>query len=199
MKKVLSILPLLTFAVVSQAVSFTWTASTTGTGASTVVFSGTTLGPTAATAYLFYLGGESILNADGTVNVAGQDGTYTPTGAPNNGKLSNRGASYDFGLNAADANGKQFAVVITTVQDGVTYVNISEFFALSGYVNGAESPSFYAMFDFSTITKNLDPVNPGKYVDTPVAGGGWFAVPVPEPATAALALAGLALLIRRRK
>ena len=47
-----------------------------------------------------------------------------------------------------------------------------------------------SQFSFSN-TKNADTA-------TPTTGGGWYAS-VPEPSTAMLALAGLALLIKRRR
>jgi len=93
-------------------------------------------------------------------------------------------------------NGDTFAVLLKyeTVEDGknVTYWNLAkDLVTMTGMVvdpptNAAETS---AEFNYGFGT---DP--------TLKSNGGWVkAIPVPEPATGALALAGIALLFRRRK
>ena len=104
--------------------------------------------------------------------------------------------SYVFGSFQIDSekygNGDSFAVVMSYVSGGKTYWNLSE------------TVNTLAGLD------ETDPrVNPTEWTDFAVnssvagetgkasGGSGWTAVP--EPSTAALALAGLALLLKRRK
>lgn len=89
-------------------------------------------------------------------------------------------------------NGDTFALLLKYVKDGDTYWNLSSNFAtISGMtvdppVNAANTTN---AFSYGTGTEGIL-----------TAGGGWSKVkPVPEPATGALALAGIALLFRRRK
>ncbi len=94
------------------------------------------------------------------------------------------------------SNGSTFAVLLKfdTQEDGkdVTYWNLSkELVSMSGM---ATDPPTNAEDTSSTFNYGMgtDP--------TLKANGGWVkAIPVPEPATGALALAGIALLFRRRK
>ena len=90
------------------------------------------------------------------------------------------------------SNGDTFAVLLkyTGASDGKVYFNLSsalvtmEGVSLDPPVNANNTSS---AFSYSTSSEK------GKLT----AGGGWTAVP--EPSTAALALAGLALLIKRRR
>ena len=93
------------------------------------------------------------------------------------------------------ANVGNYVAYASYVSEEKTYYNISSTVftltsaAVSDLINNGvaiESPSY----DFSSSV-NSDTA-------TPSAGGGWYAA-VPEPSTAALALAGLALLLKRRK
>ena len=104
-----------------------------------------------------------------------------------------------------------FYAVITYSVGGVDYVNYSNIGTVSGWELEMSEKPLTLTFDWGTITENewMDVpgyVNQeGYYQDQPVKGGGWYAtpyappIPVPEPATAGLALAGLALLFRRKR
>ena len=107
------------------------------------------------------------------------------SGTSNKAKLSGV-TTFDYGTYN---NGDVFGFVLSYVSGGKTYYNISsDTYTLEGIVNAASSPAAAApTFDF-TSKKEASSIS---------KGGGWTAVP--EPSTAALALAGLALLLKRRK
>ena len=89
-------------------------------------------------------------------------------------------------------NGSTFAVLLkyTGASDGKTYYNLSsDLVEMSGMATDppANAANTESSFSYSTSSSS------GKLTK----GGGWTAVP--EPSTAALALAGLALLLKRRK
>lgn len=94
--------------------------------------------------------------------------------------------TYDYGTYG---NGDSFALLISYVSDGEKYWNLSSVVnTLSGIEDETSDPSF-SVFTFNN-ERGTDP--------TLTAGGGWVKA-VPEPATGALALAGLALLFRRKR
>ncbi len=78
-----------------------------------------------------------------------------------------------------------FAMLVTTVQDGKTYYWASDTYTVSDTDTNWNGTS-------QTYTMNVTPANAMG-----ANGEKWTAVP--EPSTAALALAGLALLLKRRK
>ena len=78
-----------------------------------------------------------------------------------------------------------FAMLVTTVQDGKTYYWASDTYTVSDSDTNWNGTS-------QTYTMNVLPANAMG-----ANGEKWTAVP--EPSTAALALAGLALLLKRRK
>lgn len=193
MKK--SILAAAIFAAISsQAASFNW-----GSGTSAVAFDGTTLAGN-ATAYLVFLGNGSGSVADlwSTTSeaIVGADAVksdVTSTAKRTAGRVS---SSYgDASTNIQ--NGDRFGVYLTYNDGTDTWYNFSQtIYTVSGISLGNEALET-ATFAFDFATKSdIDPA-----VASPSAGGGWYrAVPaVPEPSTAALAIAGLALLIKRRK
>ena len=83
------------------------------------------------------------------------------------------------------ANPSIFAMLVTTVQDGQTYYWASDTYTVT------DSGDYWSGTS-QTFTMN---VTPADAMGT--NGDKWTAVP--EPSTAALALAGLALLLKRRK
>ena len=93
------------------------------------------------------------------------------------------------------SNGSTFAVLLKFDNtgeggDGKVYYNLSkELVTMSGMATDPPANANNTIAEFSYATSTT----PGKLS----AGGGWTAVP--EPSTAMLALAGLALLLKRRK
>ena len=82
--------------------------------------------------------------------------------------------------------------MLSYVSGGKTYYNLgSETYTVSGM---ADSTSSLNAFKPAASTFSYGSSSEGTSVS---AGSGWVAVP--EPSTAALALAGLALLLKRRK
>jgi len=175
----------------ASALSFNWAA--TGTS-----FDGSVLKKSSdITGYLVFLGTGGSYDASYALSesttassLASSIGTLvqTSTGATSNaGKLQTT-FTFDFG---AYNNGDVFGMLLEYkgASDGKTYYNLSsDTYTLAGISdegsvldNAVMSFSYSTAGEKSSITK----------------GGGWTAVP--EPSTAALALAGLALLLKRRK
>ena len=176
----------------AAALSFAWSAKT-------IAFDGTTLkNSEAVTGYLIYLGNNGSLgstfdisSATTGADVANVIGSKVDEKNKTSavGKLAN---SYNFNYGEAPGkNGDVFAMLLTYTNEGTTYFNLSTTTTkLSGLVDdtsGIDAVDFTEGFKFTTA----EPSSSLK------AGGGWTAVP--EPSTAALALAGLALLLKRRK
>ena len=93
------------------------------------------------------------------------------------------------------ANGNSFGAYITYSDGANTWYNFSSsIYTVSGITIGNEILSTSFDFNFTSkteITKDGQAVNPGT---------GWVKMNVvPEPSTAMLTLAGLALLIKRRR
>ena len=175
----------------AYAGSFDW-----GTGASKVVFGGTTITTTnGAIGYLVLLTGssleasvvEGIMQAPSAVS----NKANTSTGlASNKGKIK---GTYD---SASVANGQNYGMYITYNDGTDTWYNFSStVYTVSGLAADGSTVLDDAAFTFDFATQTT--VTDG---DAVTAGGGWYkAVAVPEPASAMLALAGVAMLIRRRK
>ena len=193
MKKLIATIALCgLFAVNASALSFTWASAA-------LKFDSTTLKSDATvTGYLIYLGSEESLSssyalaADSTVSsIVSSIGTQA--GDPKNktsvaGKISSS-FTFDYG---SYNNGDTFAMlaVYTGAADGKTYYNLSgDVYTLSGITAENSSPDG-ASFTFSSSVAGES--------SSLSKGGGWT-VSVPEPSTAMLALAGLALLIKRRR
>ena len=94
--------------------------------------------------------------------------------------------TFDYG---SYKNGDVFGFVLSYVSEGKTYYNIaSDTYTLSGIVDESSSlTTATATFNYGTKGQS----------STISSGTGWTTVP--EPSTAMLALAGLALLIKRRR
>ena len=175
---------------IANAASLTWSAKS-------IAFDGSTLkNDSTITGYLIFLSSGSYetsykLDDSSTASsVASAIGTSvsekTKTSAV--GKLS---ADFSFSFDNGDYdNGDVFGLLLvyTGASDGKTYYNLSSStFELSGMADDRATLSTDYSFSFSTNE------NKGSLS----SGGGWTAVP--EPSTAMLALAGLALLIKRRR
>ena len=182
-KTFLTIAALAMMATSASALSFQWATNI-------LKFDGTNLkSDNAVSAYLVYLGSgvstlkdsyafDSLPTAVGT-QVDAKDGTAATS------KVSQK-FTFDFGTYE---NGDSFALVAKYTKNGETYWNVSEtVYTLTGIADETSSP------DAANFTFNNSTATPAASVTT---GGGWTAVP--EPSTAALALAGLALLLKRRK
>lgn len=192
--KLLSILLLSVLATAASAVTFKWSAAG-------VSFGGEKVGQTSAiTGYLVYLGGsdagyatsytisetttgESLAKAIDVTGAIMDGGSATGTS-----KMSKLQGQTDFEWTKYE-NGDVFGMLLVYQTADKTYFNLSSATsAISGLTDEITDPAA-ATFSFSFAT--ADPSSSVK------SGGGWTAVP--EPSTAALALAGLALLIKRRR
>ncbi len=205
MKKTLTILSFFLLALTSQAVGFTWKSGAQVSFGDSLV---SDLTPKTYTAYLVYLGsgswgsttiGESGLTLANTDKATGD--TLTSLSGKT-GALAKRNSqfsgSFDHAIGSTTstgytvAAGDYFGVYLSyTDGDGKTWYNLSSSVYRIPTTADDASALDDASFSFaSTKTK----VASGSSVSV---GGGWTAVP--EPSTAALALAGLALLLKRRK
>ena len=188
MKKVTIFVLAIALVAISQAASITWNATTT-----TTKFNGTSVGKNAV-GYIVYLGSNTI----GSSGYAFSDiiqMSAVKENATSLGKWNKLGVTVD------DTATGNYAMFMSFVSDGTTYYNLSStaynLTAASIEAFQAEGTAIpEASFSFTDV------VNDPKTSDISKgsAGGGWFAAaPVPEPATGALALAGIALLLKRRK
>ena len=178
----------------SFAASINW-----GTTTKTA-FGGSTVGGISAT--LVYIGSSdlssgatfTITEDDNLTSLANKIGTATGSTATSTasgmakGKLSGT-YTFDSGLN----DGDYVAVLLSYVSEGTTYFNLTSTTAVSydavvGTWNDASTVASYSFCGGSADKSKTGSIS---------VGGGWTAVP--EPSTAALALAGLALLIKRRR
>jgi len=116
-------------------------------------------------------------------------------------------------------NGKSYTVILEREVSGVTYYNVSTYvFTVSGIVDNSTTITDQNFtFNFgapNNILKTWGSIDDGAQFATEAeawaaayaaGGSGWtsfsvkYIAPIPEPATAGLALAGLALLFRRKR
>ena len=200
MKKILTIM-IAAVAISSQAASFSWSAG------DIVKFDGTTLAGNAK-GYLVYMGTSTDLTSLYTIDYTAP-GTITPAASVMDkstatgraaGKLSMvkyDDAEHGFADGEQVKTGATFGLyLLYTDEAGKQWYNFSSTVAtMATDTTGAfESQTFAFNFGTKTeITSSAQSVS---------AGGGWYSMnvaPIPEPSTAALALAGLALLLKRRK
>lgn len=178
-------------AVSASAASFDW-----GTGTTKVSFDGTAITTAnGAMGYLVLLTGTS-LEASVIGDAISAPSAVSTKANTSTGLASGRGKIYGTFESDNFANGQNYGMYITyTDADGATWYNFSStIYTISGYADATSSLA-NAEFAFDFATKNE--VAEG---DAITAGSGWYkAVAVPEPASAMLALAGVAMLIRRRK
>lgn len=196
MKKLLALI--LAFSLVSsQAASFDW-----GTGAVKASFDGTVFNSSdyTVTAYLVLLTSTDTdsmftisYEGTGSINPASSVDTKSPTvtgGNANKGKIKGTYASNDI------ANDQNYGMYIMyTDTTGTKWYNFSStVYTVSGLADATSSldaAEFAFNFNKTTEIKTTS--------QSASSGGGWYSISVPEPSTAALALAGLALLIKRRR
>ena len=183
----------------ASALSFNWETS------AKIAFNGTQLTTAAlaapATVDLIYLGTDKAWSFDESGLVTDEVasiGSVVVTGMAS-GKGKGKGTvekalGDTFVDGSTFGNGNVFGVLITyTDAEGNVWYNLSSnTFALTGADN-----------DISTIDKatfNFAWTNDESGAEAPTAGGGWWTAPaVPEPVSAGLALAGIALLLKRRR
>ncbi len=190
MKKILTLCLLVLSAASASALSFDWTISG-------IKFDGVAIKKsTDVVGHLIYLGdggsysSSYALSKDSTADsIASAIGTKVDTSSTatsNAGKLT---TTYTFDYGTKD-NGDVFGVLLSYTTGGKTYYNLSSStFTLSGIADETSS------LDAGTFSFSFDTAGEKNSISS---GSGWT-VAVPEPSTAALALAGLALLIKRRR
>lgn len=191
MKKILSFAVVLS-ALASQAASFAW-----GTGTIAVSFGGTTIADGSATMYLVLLDSADTTKmytidytAPGTITtVASVQGSATSTAKRTAGRVSDTYKS-----DSIAGNQIYGAFLKWTDSDNKVWYNFSaDTYTVSTAVDDDPTTTLQtAEFGFNLSTQTTIT----KSGETP---SGWTTIAVPEPSTAALALAGLALLLKRRK
>ena len=183
----------------ASALSFSWGTSTA------ITFNGTKLNSAAlaapATVELIYLGTDKAWSVDESglvTDEAVNTGSITVTGgAANRGKASGlleKTHLDTFADGSKFDNGSAFGVLITyTDTEGNVWYNLSSnTFTLSGVADNTTA--------IEKQTFNFAWTNDESGAEAPTAGGGWWTAPaVPEPVSAGLALAGIALLLKRRR
>ncbi len=194
MKKTLTALLAVGLISSASAISLSWTATGIAFGAGNTLKSDNKL-----TAYLVYLGNNGSLaasysEADLTSMISDASSTE---GRSVSGTTSRGLVATSYNMTAEDPtvfNGDVYTILLTYSSEGKTYYNLA---AKTYTVDGiANETSTLGQYNTVTAANQNYTVNsaPASSVS---AGGGWTAVP--EPSTAALALAGLALLLKRRK
>lgn len=194
MKSIIASLVVMATVVSANALTFAW-----GTATTRVQFpTGTYVTDGSVTAYLVYLGDSAAatysIDGYGLSNPTVDTGTSTVTGLTSTKGRITESFQQNYGSAVGSGtfiDGATFGLLLTHVDAGVTWYNLSSTkYTVSGAADDTSALND-AVFSFSFA-------NNGQ--GTPLtSGGGWVAAPIPEPATAALALAGLAMLIRRRK
>ena len=183
----------------ASAMTFDWGTSSKITFNGKVLNSAELAAP--ATVELIYLGTDKAWSFDESGLVTDEvanTGAVAVTGSvANKGKASGtieKTLGDSFADGSTFGNGNVFGVLITyTDTEGKVWYNLSSnTYTLSGAdMNGS-------VIDKQTF--NFAWTNDETGADAPTAGGGWWTAPaVPEPVSAGLALAGIALLLKRRR
>ena len=182
----------------ASALSFDWETS------ARITFNGTKLNSAALAApakvELIYLGTDNAWSFDESglvTDEAVSTGAIAVTGAVGNKGKATGTIEKTLGDSFADGskfgNGNVFGVLITyTDTEGNVWYNLSNTITLTGAdMNGSVIPKQTFAFAWT---------NDSTGAEAPTAGGGWWTAPaVPEPVSAGLALAGIALLLKRRR
>ena len=200
MKKAFTAIAVLALTIgVASALSFSWGTTDKITFNGTVLTTADLAAP--ATIELIYLGTDKAWSFDESglvTDEAVSTGTVTVTGS-NAGKGKGGGKIEKTHLDTfADGtkfdNGNVFGVLITyTDANGAVWYNLSSnTYTLSGVADNTTS--------IPKQNFNFAWTNDSTGAEAPTAGGGWWTAPaVPEPVSAGLALAGIALLLKRRR
>ena len=200
MKKAFTAIAVLALTIgAASALSFQW-----GTSAK-ISFNGTQLTTAAlaapATVELIYLGTDKAWSFDESGLVTDEvvsTGSVTVTGGAankgkGNGKFDGKLLGEAFADKSTFGNGNVFGVLITyTDANGDVWYNLSS--NTYTLANAADDGSVIPKQTFAFAWTNDE-----SGAEAPTAGGGWWTVPVPEPVSAGLALAGIALLLKRRR
>lgn len=185
MKKTFTFIAVAVFAMTSQGAQIAWNLSNVAFGGSKLADAGTEF-----VASLFYLGnGGSLAESYSADDIAALDIKESATGTTS--KAANAG-TYTL-TEGSDKNGDVFGMLLSYTTGGKTYYNIAATtYTLSGFADATSTVDSYKLaasaMTYTTADASVTKASPG---------GGWTVVP--EPSTAALALAGLALLLKRRK
>ena len=190
MKKFTLIVFMAMVAMTTHAASISWKIQSSAQ----VKFNNASVGAN-ATAYLVYLGSDALsdLSFDDVIAMTAVASTSTSVG-----KVNKSVSTTD------DAGAGNYALFLTYTSDGDQYYNVSATqnslsqSAIDGLLNDGTALNS-ATFTFSNTTNEKGVAG--------VIGGGWYSPAqtqpvnpdVPEPATGALALAGVALLFKRRR
>lgn len=187
MKKLLTITAIGLIAAQASAVSIAWNATGVAFGAGNTLKSDTGL-----TASLFYLGNSGSLASSYTADdIASLDVVSSATGTTAKGAISGTYTLPDY---STSANGDVYGLLLSYASEGTTYYNIS---SITYTVEGLNGNDNVSLSSWTVKAADQDYSIKDGTASSVSSGGGWTAVP--EPSTAALALAGLALLLKRRK
>ena len=197
MKRLLILAILMTIGLQANGATISWGVNKSYFGTSSL--------SSKATGYLVYLGSAGTTWENTSVNykaiAEGTSENYLAKKTSSTGKVTGS-------VEATEDVTPVFSGSQTIIADGNSVFGI-----LLAYVDSAENKTYYHLggtylFDTSLDTEHGGTYTPGTkmftWTDAAVASNssgpaaqGWVAVP--EPSTAALALAGLALLLKRRK
>ena len=190
MKKLLTLFAAALVASTASAVSINWTSDT-------MKFGSTSVGANAH-GYLVFLG-DNTLGSEGYGWTDIIDMASDADAATKMSKINVNPAS------TGSHNVGNFAMYVTYTNDGKTYYNVSSTtytISQSAYDDLIGQGTALPKATFSGLAATINDATA-----TPTIGGGWYQKPetqpvtpdVPEPATGALALAGVALLFKRRR
>ena len=182
----------------ASAVTLSWASATA------IKFNGTNLkSNNNLSGYLIYLGTGSLsdsytLSKDSTAeSIVSSIGTQAGDPKTGSNAMSKLSGSYKFNYSDGKSNGDNFALLLVYNNGTDTYFNLtSAAYTLAGG-NDADVAAEIAAVDPNDASFSFSYATAGES-KTLSKGGGWT-VAVPEPSTAMLALAGLALLITRRR
>ena len=199
MKKTILAALFCAIATSASAVTLSWASSTA------IKFNGSNLkNDENVSGYLIYLGTGSLadsytLKNDSTLSsIISSIGSDTGSSKNKSNAMSKLSGSFDFDYSDGYANdSSKFALLLSYTTGGKTYWNLtSAAYTLTGG-NDADVAAAIAPVNPSDASFGFSYSTVGES-NKLTTGGGWT-VAVPEPSTAMLALAGLALLIKRRR